>query len=96
MCKGATLGDEQLQGNHASLNIDLSGVAGTWCLAYLCLPEEFREEARRAAALNFMVSAEGALSPDWEAKVPKIVAYLRGDAPQTVVPFAKPVVVNDG
>lgn len=88
------MGEEQLQGNHASLNIDLSGVAGTWCLAYLCLPEDMREEARRVTALNFMVSAEGALSPDWEAKVPKVVAWLRGDSPQTVVPFAKPQLID--
>lgn len=89
---------EQLQGNHASLNINLSGVAGTWCLAYLLIPEEFREEARRVTALNFMVSAEGALSPDWEAKAPKVLAWLRDGPPNNVVPFQKPrlVVDNDG
>jgi hypothetical protein len=90
------LSEEQLQESHATLNVDLSGVAGTWCLAYLCLPEESREEARRVTALNFMVSAEGALSPDWETKAPKIVAWMRGDVPPTVVPFTKPSLVNDG
>lgn len=89
MCKGATLGDEQLQGNHASLNINLSGVAGTWCLAYLLIPEEFREEARRVTALNFMVSAEGALASDWADKAPKIVAWLRGDSVNNVSPLTK-------
>lgn len=83
------MSEEQLPESHATLNVDLSGVAGTWCLAYLCLPEESREEARRVTALNFMVSAEGALSPDWEKNVPKLVAWMRGDSVNNVSTLTK-------
>lgn len=81
---------------HATLNIDLSGVAGTWCLAYLCLPEDVRDEARRATALNFLIDAEGKLHPQWEATFPKVLAFLReGPAVSNVASF-KPKVIEDG
>ena len=74
--------------------IDLSGVSGTWCLAYLFLPLEERELGLYATAMNFLVNAEGALVPGWEAMFAKVVDALRNGPPQNPVatfPNRKPI-----
>lgn len=67
------MSDEQ----HPQIMIDLSGVNGTWCLAYLFLPTDERERGLYATAMNFLVNAEGALVQNWESQFPKVVNALR-------------------
>ena len=74
--------------------IDLSGVSGTWCLAYLFLPIEERERGLYATALNFCVTADGALADKWQDMFPKLVDALRNGPPQNPVatfPNRKPI-----
>jgi hypothetical protein len=88
--------DEAEPQNHATLNVDLNGVAGTWCLAYLFLPEADRDAGRRATALNMLTTSEG-LPKDWEAQFPKVLAALDGGDPKpgNVVPFKPRLVVDN-
>lgn len=70
--------------------IDLSGVNGTWCLAYLFLPLEERDRGLYATAMNFLVNAEGALVSNWHEQFPKVVEALRnGPSTGTVSPLSK-------
>ena len=77
---------------HGSLHFDLSSVPGTWPLAYLLLPLEDRDLARRATALNMLTTSEG-LPPNWQELFPKVLAALAGESPPTpvnnVLPFTK-------
>jgi hypothetical protein len=65
---------------------DISG-ANYWAIDYLRLPPERIEEGRRATALNFCTSADAGLSKDWEAVFERVLAKLKGDAPQNVKPL---------
>lgn len=81
--------------DRATLNVDFSGVSGTWCLAYLLLPSEDRELAMRATALNFLSTSDG-LPKDWEKEFPKVLACMRApDSNPSNVSQFKPRVVDD-
>lgn len=70
--------------------IDLSGVSGTWCLAWLFLPLEERERGLYSTAMNFLVNAEGALVSNWQEQFPKVVDALRnGPSVNNVSPLPK-------
>lgn len=82
--------NDEREESRATLNVDFSGVSGTWCLAYLLLPSEDRELAMRATALNFLSTSDG-LPKDWEKEFPKVLACMRqsGDSVNNVSTFSK-------
>lgn len=65
-----------------TLNVDFSGVGGTWCLAWLLM--EDRELAMRATALNFVSTSEG-LPKDWHKEAEKVLEFMRGEPKFKVV-----------
>lgn len=83
--------DDEEPRAEATLNVNFDGVAGTWCIAHLLLPEDVRAQALYSTAMNFLVTADGNLCSDFETKFPKVVALLRDGPPSTVIPFTPQV-----
>lgn len=60
-----------------------------WAIQYLRLPEDVREEARRATALNFCTNMETGLNKDWEKQFETVLAKLKGESVNNVSPLTK-------